>query len=77
MLKEEKLSMKKGENEIREGGIHRLVLQSTSIWKNLRRFWTMKVYCKTCPDCKGTGYDFGDGGQCERCGGTGEISDDD
>ncbi len=30
---------------------------------------------RTCPDCKGTGYDFGDGGQCERCGGTGEINE--
>lgn len=27
----------------------------------------------TCPDCAGTGYDFGDGGQCDRCDGTGEI----
>lgn len=26
-----------------------------------------------CPDCAGTGYDFGDGGQCDRCDGTGEI----
>ena len=30
---------------------------------------------KTCPDCNGTGYDFGDGGQCERCGGLGTIDD--
>jgi DnaJ-class molecular chaperone len=26
-----------------------------------------------CPDCDGTGYDFGDGGQCDRCNGMGEI----
>ena len=32
---------------------------------------------KNCPDCNGTGYDFGDGGQCDRCGGLGEIDDDD
>lgn len=29
---------------------------------------------KTCPDCNGTGYDFGDGGQCDTCNGTGEIT---
>lgn len=27
----------------------------------------------TCPECAGTGYDFGDGGQCDTCNGTGEI----
>lgn len=27
---------------------------------------------KDCPDCAGTGY-APDGGQCDRCGGTGEI----
>ena len=27
---------------------------------------------KDCPDCGGTGY-APDGGQCDRCGGTGEI----
>lgn len=27
----------------------------------------------TCPDCNGTGIEFGDGGQCDRCDGTGEI----
>ena len=27
-----------------------------------------------CPDCRGTGYDPWDGGQCERCAGTGTIS---
>jgi len=26
-----------------------------------------------CPACRGTGYDFQDGGQCEVCDGTGEI----
>ena len=26
-----------------------------------------------CPDCLGTGYDFGYCGQCDRCDGTGEI----
>jgi DnaJ-class molecular chaperone len=31
---------------------------------------------KTCPDCNGTGIDFGDGGQCQRCDGTGEIFED-
>ncbi len=30
-----------------------------------------------CPDCSGTGYDFGDGGQCDRCGGTGTIDVED
>lgn len=25
-----------------------------------------------CPDCEGTGYSF-DGGQCDRCNGTGEV----
>lgn len=29
---------------------------------------------KDCPDCNGSGYDFGDGGQCDRCNGTGEIT---
>lgn len=29
---------------------------------------------KECPDCNGTGYDPYDGGQCERCAGTGMIS---
>lgn len=29
---------------------------------------------KECPDCNGTGYDPYDGGQCERCAGTGTIS---
>lgn len=28
---------------------------------------------RECPDCGGTGYSWPDGGQCERCGGTGEI----
>ncbi len=28
---------------------------------------------KDCPDCDGTGIDFLDGGQCDRCDGTGEI----
>lgn len=27
-----------------------------------------------CPDCHGTGYDPLDGGQCDRCDGTGMIS---
>ena len=31
----------------------------------------------TCPDCRGTGVDFGDGGQCDRCDGTGSIDVDD
>lgn len=26
-----------------------------------------------CPNCDGTGYNFLDGGQCDRCDGTGEI----
>lgn len=26
-----------------------------------------------CPDCNGTGWDFSDGGQCDRCDGTGEV----
>ena len=30
-------------------------------------------YGRICPDCLGTGYDFGDCGQCDRCDGTGEI----
>ena len=33
----------------------------------------MQYYSRTCPDCGGTGYDFGDGGQCDRCDGTGDI----
>lgn len=28
---------------------------------------------KTCPDCGGSGFDYGDGGQCDRCNGTGEV----
>jgi len=28
---------------------------------------------KDCPDCNGTGYDPLDGGQCDRCNGTGVI----
>lgn len=28
---------------------------------------------KVCPDCHGTGYDPLDGGQCERCAGTGMV----
>ncbi len=28
---------------------------------------------KTCPDCGGTGYDPLDGGQCDRCAGTGMV----
>ena len=27
-----------------------------------------------CPECNGTGRDPYDGGQCDRCAGTGEIS---
>lgn len=30
-----------------------------------------------CPDCNGTGYDPLDGGQCDRCGGLGEIPAED
>lgn len=34
----------------------------------------MKIYLeKKCPDCNGSGYDFGDGGQCDNCGGLGEV----
>lgn len=29
---------------------------------------------KECPDCNGTGYDPYDGGQCDRCAGTGTVS---
>lgn len=28
---------------------------------------------KECPECHGTGYDPLDGGQCDRCNGTGEV----
>lgn len=28
---------------------------------------------KNCPDCGGTGYDPLDGGQCDRCNGTGVV----
>lgn len=28
---------------------------------------------KTCPDCKGTGRDPYDGGQCDRCAGSGTV----
>lgn len=31
------------------------------------------IIIKECPDCGGTGYDYEDGGQCDRCNGTGEI----
>ncbi len=31
------------------------------------------IYSRTCPDCGGTGYDFGDGGQCDACNGTGQV----
>lgn len=31
---------------------------------------------RPCPDCWGTGYDFGDGGQCDRCNGEGYIEED-
>ena len=40
-----------------------------SVWN--RVYYHYEV--KTCPDCWGTGHDFGDGGQCDRCNGTGEI----
>lgn len=30
-----------------------------------------------CPDCDGTGYDFSDCGQCDRCGGLGTIDVED
>lgn len=32
------------------------------------------VKVKDCPDCNGSGYDFGDGGQCDTCGGLGEVN---
>ena len=31
---------------------------------------------RACPECGGSGYDFWDGGQCDKCSGTGEIVDD-
>ena len=31
------------------------------------------IYKKDCPDCNGTGYDPYDGGQCDRCSGTGTV----
>jgi DnaJ-class molecular chaperone len=34
----------------------------------------LKVF-KDCEECAGTGYDFGDGGQCDSCGGTGDYTD--
>lgn len=30
-----------------------------------------------CPQCNGTGYDFEDGGQCDRCRGLGTIDVED
>lgn len=30
---------------------------------------------RTCPECGGSGFDYGDGGQCDRCGGLGEINE--
>ena len=30
---------------------------------------------RDCPECGGTGYDPYDGGQCDRCNGTGEVDD--
>jgi len=41
-------------------------MQKTTIVK-----WT--TFSRTCPDCKGSGYDAGDGGQCDTCDGTGEV----
>lgn len=35
------------------------------------------VIIKECPECGGTGYDPLDGGQCDRCDGTGEIEVED
>lgn len=37
----------------------------------IKKFFTISQ--KTCPDCNGTGYDFGDGGQCDTCDGLGYI----
>lgn len=31
------------------------------------------IHSKTCSSCKGTGVDFGDGGQCDACNGEGVI----
>lgn len=33
----------------------------------------MAYIIKECPDCGGDGHDPYDGGQCDRCNGTGEI----
>ena len=30
-----------------------------------------------CSSCDGSGYDFSDGGQCEDCGGEGDVCVDD
>lgn len=39
-------------------------------------FYSEKCDEIECPDCSGTGYDPYDGGQCDRCAGTGMISRD-
>lgn len=41
----------------------------------LRHIHSIYHRLRKCPDCNGSGYDFGDGGQCERCGGTGTINE--
>ena len=37
----------------------------------------MEETIRICPECNGTGYDFSDGGQCDHCGGLGELCEED
>ena len=32
-----------------------------------------QIVYEPCPDCDGTGVDFYNDGQCQTCGGTGEV----
>lgn len=41
---------------------------------NYIRFTPEVLDEKECPNCGGSGYDPWDGGQCERCAGTGTVS---
>lgn len=45
--------------------------------KNNPIYYPEKPSEKDCPECEGSGYDPFDGGQCDRCAGTGVVSCDD
>ncbi len=42
-------------------------IKSVKVKRKLLKFY------KPCPECGGSGYSWPDGGQCDRCGGLGEI----